>query len=264
MSRRSAEPGEGSYLARLGFPGQAESASEAETIQPGAGDEAAGSLLSGVRSFTAQHLKVLSVLAVIAVVASTWLVMSARTVAVEPSTVTPTWIEPTPAASQTPPVPWVIHVRGAVLHPGVVSVPAGSRVVDAIDAAGGLTEAADPADLNLAAVLVDGCQILIGTVTDPRGEIRLGSAGNHGAEGAGLPPGSGVTAVGTGNQSAKLSLNQATEAQLDSLPGIGPVTAQAIVAWRERSGPFTDVSQLQEVDGIGPKTFAQLEPLVTI
>lgn len=130
----------------------------------------------------------------------------------------------------------VIHVAGAVVRPGIVTLPVGSRVFEALKAAGGVRRGTDVTGLNLARVLVDGEQILVGKKTATAG------------------PGQGTASV--------VSLNQATEADLDALPGIGPVTAKSIVAWRQQHGSFTKVDELQEIDGIGPKTFAKLKPLV--
>ena len=153
-----------------------------------------------------------------------------------------------PAASASP-VQIKVHVLGAVATPGVVTLPVGARVQDAIAAAGGLTSQADPAELNLAAVVADGSQIVIGTVSHPQGQVNGGAASGA----------SGGTASG-----ATVNLNTATQAQLEQLPGVGPVTAQKILAWRDQHGKFTSANELQEVDGIGPKTFAQLEPYVTV
>jgi competence protein ComEA len=164
---------------------------------------------------------------------------------------TPAWTGTAATPEPTPVVAWMIHVVGAVVQPGVVTVPPGSRVIDAITAAGGLAPDADPGMLNLAAQLVDGCQIVIGWTNAPAGEVRQGLGGES-------PAGAGGAAAST------INLNQATEAELDTLPGVGPVTATAILAWREKNGPFTAVAQLQEVDGIGPKTFAQIEPYVSV
>jgi len=147
----------------------------------------------------------------------------------------------------------MVHVLGAVEKPGVVSVPQGARVIDAIEAAGGFVLDADPQDLNLAAMLVDGCQVVIGTVAEPLGQVRQGTGGESTANGS--APTSTASTV---------NLNHATVEQLDSLPGVGPVTANAILAWRTKNGQFTSVSQLQEVDGIGPKTFAQIQPFVSV
>jgi competence protein ComEA len=148
----------------------------------------------------------------------------------------------TPLPSATPtPATIAVHVIGGVRSPGVVSVAEGARVRDVIAAAGGLADDGDAAELNLAALALDGSQIVIGTRDAPRGEVRL--------------PNSGAGAVsGTG----KVSINTATASQLEAVPGIGPVTAQRIIAWREAHQRFSSLEELQEIDGIGPKTFANL------
>lgn len=156
-----------------------------------------------------------------------------------------------PAPSATPAPRVVVHVLGAVQNPGVVELADGSRVEDAIRAAGGLTRTADPAELNLAAVVADGSQIVIGTRTKPRGDV-------HG------PGAASGTGGGSSSAGGIVSLNTATLEQLDTLPGIGPVTAQKILDWRSKHGRFTAVSELQEVDGIGPKTYADIAPNVRV
>jgi len=246
-----------SYLDRLGelFPAVATSDRTGwDTAKEDVPEQAPESLSVRLRRLTAQHVKVLSALALAAVILATWMVMRARSVSIEEPIETPTWPEP-PIQASTPPPVWMVHVMGAVAHPGVVTVPQNARVMDAIQAAGGFSADADPADLNLAAVLVDGCQIVIGTSDQPKGEVHQGT-GQAGST-TGLPGGS-VTGSPT------INLNQATEAELDTLPGVGPVTAKAILAWRDKNGGFTSVAQLQEVDGIGPKTFAQIEPYVSV
>jgi competence protein ComEA len=162
---------------------------------------------------------------------------------------------PVPTPSGGPSAQILVHVLGAVVRPGVVSLPAQSRVLDAIDAAGGLRRRANPGDLNLAQVLADGQQVVIGTKADPAGEVRQGG-------GASTRRGTGSTATRGGQ--AQLDLNAATEAELETLPGIGPVTAAKITAWRDEHGRFTRVEELQEIDGIGPKTFAQLAEQVRV
>jgi competence protein ComEA len=146
----------------------------------------------------------------------------------------------------------VVHILGAVHNPGLIELPVGSRVWDALVAAGGLTDQADPAELNLAGPLWDGCQIVVGTRAEPRGEVRAGPGGSTESGQAGSATG------GT------IDLNSATAQQLESLPGVGPVTAAAILAWRTQHGRFTTVAELQEVDGIGPKTYAQIAPRVRV
>jgi len=142
----------------------------------------------------------------------------------------------------------VIDVAGAVRTPGVVSLPAGSRVADAVEAAGGARRGADLSTLNLARVLVDGEQVLVG---QPPAVPPPGSA---------APPGA-VPSAGTG---VLVDLNTATLDQLEELPGIGPVLAERIVEWRTQHGRFTSVEELREVSGIGDATFAELEPLVRV
>lgn len=138
----------------------------------------------------------------------------------------------------------VIDVAGKVRKPGVFTLPAGSRVVDALRKAGGARHRVDLTSLNLARVLQDGEQVLVGR--SPAGGAAASAA-------AGAPTHGGL-----------LSLNQASLEQLDGLPGVGPVTAQKILSWREAHGSFTSVDELLEVDGIGEKTLADLAPLLTL
>ena len=144
--------------------------------------------------------------------------------------------------------PMVVAVTGWVVRPGLVRLPTGSRVADALASAGGTKAGADLTGLNLAERLSDGESVVV--------------AGPGPASAA--PGGSGVT----GDQAAAASsgapmvvdLNTADASALDALPGVGPVTAANIVAWRERNGRFTSIDQLQEIPGIGPAKFAQLAP----
>ena len=155
----------------------------------------------------------------------------------------------------------VVHVLGAVRHPGLVRLPAGARVADAIKSAGGLRDDADPDELNLAQPLDDGVQVVVGTHRHPEGEVRSSGGGTSGTGSTASSGGSGGSAAGSG---ASVDLNQASVEQLDTLPGVGPVTAQKIVDWREQHGRFTKADELQEVDGIGPKTYARLAPHVRV
>ncbi|MCL2543577.1 MAG: ComEA family DNA-binding protein [Nocardioidaceae bacterium] len=142
-----------------------------------------------------------------------------------------------------------VDVVGRVRHPGIAVLHQGARVVDAIKAAGGVRHGVDLSGLNLARVLTDGEQIAVGvagSATVPDG------SGSAGVPGAGAVPGGLV------------NLNTATEQQLEALPEVGPVTAQAILAWRQQNGAFTSVDQLLDVQGIGDKTLAQLTPYVTV
>ncbi|MEU8762788.1 ComEA family DNA-binding protein [Streptomyces sp. NPDC048659] len=138
----------------------------------------------------------------------------------------------------------VVDVGGKVRTPGVLTLPAGSRVADALRAAGGVRPGADVTGLNRARVLLDGEQVLVGLPAAP-GSVA-GAAGPAGVPGPAQP----------------LSLNGATVEQLDGLPGVGPVLARHIVEHRVEHGGFRSVAELREVDGIGERRFADLEPLV--
>jgi competence protein ComEA len=205
--------------------------------------------------FGREHLAAVVVVLLVGVAWSAYSILQARS---SPVAAAAPVIQASPSASpQAPGSPAarvVVHVIGAVREPGVVELPEGSRVADAITAAGGLTESAAPGELNLAQVLGDGVQLKVGTRKHPGGWIRDGT-------GAAADPGSTVGAAG---EQAKVSLNSATLAQLDTLPGVGPVTAQKILDWRKEHGKFTAITELQEVDGIGPKTYANLEAHVRL
>jgi competence protein ComEA len=141
----------------------------------------------------------------------------------------------------------VVSVVGLVARPGLVTLPSGARVAAAIEAAGGLLPDADAASVNLAAVVTDGQQIAVGV------------------PGAGGPSGGGDVAEGAGaGTGGPVDLNTAGTAELDALPGIGPVLAQRIVDYRTRNGPFTSVDQLDDVPGIGPAIFTTLAELVSV
>ena len=144
-----------------------------------------------------------------------------------------------------------VDVAGRVHRPGVAVLPAGSRVVDALRKAGGARGRVDLSALNLARVLVDGEQILVGRPPGHDASVP-GSAAAGASAGAPDPAGSLV------------NLNPATAEQLDSLPGVGPVTAQKILEWRAAHGAFSSVDELLEVDGIGQKTLADIAPHVTL
>lgn len=195
----------------------------------------------------ARSLWLAAVLAALVVVAWTWLDRPR----VEP-------VPPAPSGSAEPVAPApgpevgeaaetastvVVAVVGQVGRPGLVTVPAGSRVADAVEAAGGLLPGTDPAAVNLAAVVADGQQVAVGV---------------PGATGGAPAP------DGAAPGSRPVNLNTATAAELDSLPGIGPVLAERIVAHRGEAGPFRSVEQLDDVPGIGPAIAAELAELVTV
>lgn len=145
----------------------------------------------------------------------------------------------------------VVHVGGAVAEPGVRELEEGARVQDAVDAAGGFAEGAARDELNLARVLVDGEQIVVPSLEEADATAGAVSDGGGGATGASSAGG-------------KVNLNRATAAELDALPGVGPSTAEKIVADREANGPFRTVEDLKRVSGIGDKKFADLADLVCV
>jgi len=132
-----------------------------------------------------------------------------------------------------------VHILGEVRRPGLYALRDGDRAVDAVAAAGGFTEAADAAGLNLARFVSDGEQIIVPAI------------GEAPAAGAGAAPG-------------KVNLNTADAALLDTLPGVGPATAAKIIAWREQNGRFESIEDLLDVGGIGESKFASLRDLVTV
>ncbi|WP_220699289.1 helix-hairpin-helix domain-containing protein [Nocardioides cavernaquae] len=161
-----------------------------------------------------------------------------------PLAVPGTSVAPAPSA----PAEVVVHVAGRVRRPGIVVLSPGARVIDALKAAGGSRPGVDLVGINLARPLVDGEQVLVG-VGEP--VPAVGSAGPAGA-------GSGVDAAGMVN------LNTATPAELEELPGVGPVTAASIVTFREEHGSFTSVDELLDVSGIGEATLAEIAPHATV
>ncbi|MFI0444676.1 helix-hairpin-helix domain-containing protein [Actinomadura sp. 6N118] len=140
----------------------------------------------------------------------------------------------------------IVHVSGKVRRPGVVTLPTGTRVADAIKAAGGVRPGARTDSLNLARKLVDGEQIPVGIPPPTAAAPAISGGPTPGAPGT------------------PLDLNAATVAQLDDLPGVGPVLAQRIVDYRSQHGSFRSVDQLQEVSGIGSRRFSELKPMVRV
>lgn len=149
----------------------------------------------------------------------------------------------------------IVHVAGAVARPGVIELPAGSRLHEAIAAAGGSTDAADPQSLNLASVLEDGQKIVVPTRGEPEtSEPAPGEAAGPAGPGGGI----------SGTKGGKINLNSASVEELGTLPRVGPVLAQRIVDWRKQHGRFKTVQELDAVDGVGPKMLEALLPLVSV
>ena len=159
--------------------------------------------------------------------------------------------------------PLLVHVAGAVAHPGVVQLAAGARVADAISAAGGGLPDADLNRLNLAAKVTDGQRIPVSKVGAPGiGGLGIGGLGGDGTTDG--TNGGGSSGADPASGTGPVDLNTATSTQLETLPGIGPSFAAAIIRERERRGGYTSVDQLRDVRGIGEKRFAELKPLVTV
>ena len=148
---------------------------------------------------------------------------------------------PARAMTSVAPTTIMVHVVGDVHRPGVYELPAGARVADAIEAAGGTLRSADLASVNFAAPAVDGAQIVVATRGTTPGDV--------------VAPAPSVAAL--------INLNSADQAALESIPGIGPVTATAILSHRAEIGAFTSLDQLLDVDGIGPATIESLRSYVT-
>ena len=221
---------------------------------------------SGLRGRIAlgpQQVAVVAVLVALGLAVTTWWVIRGDSEAVPVTAPVPV---PASSAAGLMPVPSggvsqapataaatgevTVDVAGKVRRPGIAVLEPGARVIDAIKAAGGARPGVALTSINLARQLVDGEQILVG----------LPSSGQVTAPVPGSPPGStSGSPVG-----ALVNLNSATSEQLETLPQVGPVTAAAILAWRDAHGGFTNVDELLEVDGIGDATLAQVKPFVTV
>jgi competence protein ComEA len=193
-------------------------------------------------SLTVQQRRLLAIaLAALVAVVLAWRQLAPHAAAA-PLQVAP--ITPRAAAARSAPAakPLVVDVAGAVRRPGLYRLEQGARVADAIARAGGLTRRAERTAVNLAAPIADGEQVLVAT----RGSPVAAAGGGRATSGATGP----------------VSLSAATAEQLDALPGVGPVTAQKIVQYRQEHGPFTSVDGLDAIPGIGPAKLADLRPLV--
>ncbi len=148
----------------------------------------------------------------------------------------------------------VVHVAGAVVSPGLVRLPGGGRVADAVERAGGARADADLDRLNLAAPLADGSRVFVPVVGQPEPAVAASA----------VSAGGGAAGGGSAIPTVPVDLNTATVEQLDALPGVGPSTAQAIVAYRDEHGRFATVEELEEVRGIGPAKLDGLRGLVSV
>ncbi len=158
-----------------------------------------------------------------------------------------------PAPTQAP---IAVHVIGAVPRPGLYELPEDSRVQDAIDAAGGLLAEADENAFNLAALLEDGQQLDI--------PYKFGSAPENDTGSSDLPSSSESENSTDDPNTELVNINTATVEELDSLPGIGPTTAQKIIDYRTENGPFSVIEDIMNVSGIGPATFEDIQALITV
>lgn len=204
------------------------------------------SLLDGRVVLAPAHLTVVAVVALVGLALTTWWAVRSDPETIAPvaapgALVTPASVSTSPSA----PAEVVVDVAGKVRRPGIAVLEPGARVVDAIRAAGGARRGADLSGLNLARVLVDGEQVLVG-VDPPPGAASPSAAGATGAAGP------------------LVNINTASATELEALPGVGPVTAEAILAHRTEHGAFSSVDQLLDVSGIGEATLAEIAPHVTL
>lgn len=218
-----------------------------------ADDEPSESKVRKRRSITLPHVKFLALAAVVAVLGVGWWLLSAG-FASEPATSDAVPLlaqgDKQNTAVKAEPETLIVHVAGSVKKPGIVTIKAGSRVDDAIKAAGGVTGKPDLSDVNLARPLVDGEQVRIGLPP----AIEPASSGS-------VP---GVGTAGGSSNSGLINLNTASQVELETLPGVGPVTAQSILEWRQKNQGFHQVEDLLDVRGIGEATLERLRPLVTV
>ena len=197
------------------------------------------------------HVRALVAVAVAASVLLVWWLLAGRPETSDPVAPLAFSDSATPArgaGGATPSAPsgeLIVDVTGKVERPGIVTLPQGSRVYEAIEAAGGLKGRVDTTALNMARQLTDGEQVLVGL--EP---VAV--------------PGAAEQPAGAAPAATKINLNTATVEQLDTLPGVGPVTAQAILGWRDTNGPFSAVDDLLDVKGIGEATLAELRDLVVV
>lgn len=206
----------------------------------------------------------LAVIAAVAVLITVFTVIRDRPAPVVAAKLAPAQTSPQ-TSPQSAPAPVdeavVVSVVGLVRNPGLATLAAGARVADALNAVGGALAGADTTGLNMARQLADGEQIVVGIAAPAGQPAALGSSVSTSTPGTEPAPASGAPKP---TPAQRVDLNTATVEQLDALPGVGPVTAAAIVAWRAAHGKFSTVDQLAEVDGIGPTRLEKLRARVRV
>jgi competence protein ComEA len=233
---------------------------------------AGGGWLASVRADPARAGAVgLALIAAVAVLVTVFTLMRAQPAPVTSAKLPP--VEMASSASRAPAIapsakpdsPLVVSVVGLVHTPGLVTLAPGARIADALKAAGGVVDGADTIGLNIARPVGDGEQIVVGIAPRAGLPTALGSSVSSGSAASRTSTAPGRAAERpTGKPGEVVDLNTATAQQLDALPGVGPVTAAAIVKWREAHGKFTSVDQLADVDGIGPARLEKLRALVRV
>ena len=157
----------------------------------------------------------------------------------------------------------IIHVTGAVKTPGIVKLDDGSRIEDAIEAAGGLTEDADISNVNLAYVLDDGTKIKIPSLSDEDINNEEDIITDESGEGI-IEEIDSTSSSNSQNSTSNININKATEAELDTLPGIGPSLASKIIEYREQNGKFSSIEDIKNVSGIGDSKFEEIKDLISV
>ncbi len=199
-------------------------------------------------SFGPLHLSaVLVAIALVLFVLSWWVIRSGprgEAIPTPSSAVSPVAVQSVAPTATASPAEVVVDVAGKVRRPGVYHLPLGSRVIDALEAAGGARPHIDLTQVNLARLLTDGEQILL---------LRSSARATPSSAGTGTGPSGGL-----------ININRADQSLLETLPGVGPVTAAAIVTWREQNGRFSSIEGLVDVSGIGDATLERLRPYITV
>ena len=158
------------------------------------------------------------------------------------------------------PIPFQVHISGEVQNPGVYAISPGSRLQDAIEAAGGFTTEADSTSLNLASLLEDGIRVQVPTqpqVETPSPDKAASAEPQESKSKPTSPPADNSSAI-------LININNANQEELETLSGVGPATAQKIIAFREENGPFTSIEEIQKVSGIGPVTFENIQDFIPV